>query len=87
MHGVERGKSPRWQQAISNKGWYQSYLEKIGDYAFECCVSLISIQIPESVTYLGDNIFYDCKNLKKIMVPLHLKNNFSYYGTAKVIYY
>ena len=41
----------------------------IGDYAFCCCKSLISVTIPDSVTNIGDTAFYACVNLSSITIP------------------
>ena len=47
-----------------------STVTRIGDYAwygvFEGCENLQSIEIPESVTYIGSNAFYGCKSLKTV---------------------
>ena len=44
-------------------------VEKIGDQAFEDCLSLTSINIPESVTEIGGSAFSHCKALKEIVIP------------------
>ena len=41
----------------------------IGDYAFEYCLSLTSITIPDSVTSIGDGAFEDCDSLTSINIP------------------
>ena len=45
------------------------------------------VRIPESVTYIGEDVFWMCSDLKEIKVPKHLKDEFYYDGTAAVIYY
>lgn len=40
----------------------------IGKYAFECCTSLTSVNIPSSVTAIGYQAFKDCNSLKSIYV-------------------
>jgi len=35
----------------------------ISNYAFCCCKSLKSIVIPDSVEYIGDDVFFGCENL------------------------
>lgn len=46
----------------------------IGDAAFACCTSLISIIIPDSVTSIGDDAFYECSSLTSITIPEGLTN-------------
>ena len=41
----------------------------IGSFAFDGCVSLFNVTIPESVTSLGNYAFNGCKNLKSITLP------------------
>ena len=41
----------------------------IGDSAFEECIDLTSITIPNSVTSIGDSTFRDCINLTSITIP------------------
>ncbi len=41
----------------------------IGDQAFESCVYLTSITIPEGVTSIGDNAFCLCESLTSITIP------------------
>ena len=45
----------------------------IGNYAFDGCTSLKSINIPNSVTSIGKFAFYDCKSLKSINIPDNVK--------------
>ena len=40
----------------------------IGDNAFEHCVSLQSVTIPESVTSIGSGAFYGCSQIKSITI-------------------
>lgn len=40
-------------------------LDSIGDWAFNQC-SITSITIPRSVTYIGDNVCANCRNISKI---------------------
>lgn len=44
-------------------------VEKIGDYAFNGCSELTSIDIPNSVKSIGDNAFYDCYKLNTVNIP------------------
>lgn len=45
----------------------------IGNYAFDGCTSLKSINIPNSMTSIGKFAFYDCKSLKSINIPDNVK--------------
>lgn len=44
-------------------------VETIGTKAFARCTNLRSITIPESVTKMGEEVFYDCYSLERIYVP------------------
>jgi hypothetical protein len=52
-------------------------VKKIGPYAFAGCVSLVTITIPDSVTTIGNDAFYECT---KIMVTI---NNATLYAKIK----
>ncbi len=41
----------------------------IGKRAFDHCLSLISVSIPNSVTSIGDRAFYHCASLTSISIP------------------
>lgn len=41
----------------------------IDSCAFKYDTSLVSIQISNTVTHIGDCAFYDCKNLKYMLIP------------------
>ena len=41
----------------------------IGKYAFECCTSLTSVNIPSSVTEIGGSAFYNCSSLTSVNIP------------------
>ncbi len=42
---------------------------KIGDYAFEHCMSLTSVTIPEGVTTIGEYAFNNCQNITTATLP------------------
>lgn len=46
-----------------------SKLEQIWQSAFQECKSLISIEIPESVTWIGEAAFAECTSLKQVLIP------------------
>ena len=46
-----------------------SNLTSIGNYAFDGCTSLESIEIPSSVTSIGGSAFYACSGLTSINLP------------------
>ncbi len=46
-----------------------SGIKSIGTYAFENCYKLTDIQLPNTITYLGDNVFVECTSLKSIVIP------------------
>lgn len=45
----------------------------IKDEAFKACKNLISIEIPDTVTYIGKAAFYDCDALTSVVLPLSVK--------------
>ncbi len=44
-------------------------IRSIGDYAFDDCIDLTSVQLSEGLTHIGESAFRDCKNLKSINIP------------------
>ena len=53
----------------------------IGNYAFQYCEGLKSIQIPETVTSIEEYAFHGCSNLLSINIPEHV-TSISYYSFA-----
>ncbi|MBR2611920.1 MAG: leucine-rich repeat domain-containing protein [Clostridia bacterium] len=49
-------------------------IEYIGDRAFQGCVSLREIVIPDSVTYLGTRAFYKCQSLTSVTIGSGITN-------------
>ena len=43
----------------------------VRDYAFEGCSRLTSVNIPNSVRYIGTDAFYGCESLTSVSVPSH----------------
>jgi hypothetical protein len=41
----------------------------IGNDAFNGCSSLMKVTIPDSVTSIGDGVFYDCCRLTSMVIP------------------
>ncbi|MBR7163260.1 MAG: leucine-rich repeat protein, partial [Clostridia bacterium] len=52
----------------------------IGSHAFYDCTSLISIDIPDSVTAIGRSAFSGCLNLKEIINHSNLALDREYLG-------
>ena len=47
---------------------YFTSITSIGDRAFEGCEAFTDVTIPDSVTSVGNNIFYDCPNIQSLTV-------------------
>ena len=66
-------------------------VSRIGAWAFEGCVSLTTVVIPESVAHIGCEAFRGCKSLKTIIAPERIKkalqtaNEAVFRGTTFVI--
>ncbi|MCL1795362.1 MAG: leucine-rich repeat domain-containing protein, partial [Clostridia bacterium] len=41
----------------------------IDDGAFESCEELISVILPEGITYIGDEAFWGCAGLNSVTIP------------------
>ncbi|MBR3764322.1 MAG: leucine-rich repeat protein [Clostridia bacterium] len=57
---------------------------EIGKKAFEDCLNLHGVVIPEGVTAIGDWAFYRCGNLKDVRIPGSVKciGHYAFYGTG-----
>ena len=64
-----------WSTSSTNRRRRIKYLyvpssvTSIGNYAFQDCFSLQSINIPENVTSIGNYAFYGCSSLQNITIP------------------
>ena len=59
----------------------------IGDYAFQGCISLRSVTIPDSVTSIGKSAFFDCKRLTGVTIPDSVKSiGWRAFGRCKALY-
>lgn len=56
------------KQIVINEG-----VEKIDDWGFTGCLSLVEISLPESLVEVGQNVFYYCTGLKYAEIPGSLK--------------
>lgn len=48
---------------------YPSTLKEIGDYAFACCNSIVTLSLPKSVTKIGNSAFYQARRLANLDIP------------------
>ena len=49
-----------------------SQLNAIDDFAFQNCLALESIEVPEGTRYIFDNVFERCKSLVRVVLPASL---------------
>lgn len=42
---------------------------QISEYAFQECISLTGIELPEGLEYIGDNAFIGCRSLEEVRIP------------------
>ena len=60
-------------RAIKHNG--KSYIvERITEHAFNNCTDLISISLPNSITYIGKSAFESCTRLTKVVLPPSLRD-------------
>lgn len=45
------------------------YVGAVSGFAFGYCENIISIHLPDTITYLGEGAFYQCTNLSTINIP------------------
>ncbi|MBQ9716001.1 MAG: leucine-rich repeat protein [Clostridia bacterium] len=46
-----------------------SQVYKIGDFAFNSCFALESVEFPDSLTEIGQDAFFNCTSLKNVTLP------------------
>ena len=65
-----KASSSLWESSLREKEYVvREGTEVICDYAFNCCGSLQSVTIPNSVTSIGDGAFRACEFLQCITIP------------------
>ena len=59
-----------------------SQLSTLGDYVFDLCHSLASINLPEGLTAIGEEAFAGCKSLESIIIPASVESigRFAFWG-------
>ena len=53
----------------SAKTMIPASVQEIGDYAFDCCEGIQSVQIPDSCTRIGEKAFFKCSSLQSVTLP------------------
>lgn len=48
-------------------------VRKIGNYAFNCCQKLESVELGKGVEVIGDSAFYGCESMKALSLPAGLR--------------
>ena len=68
----------QWNTRWNSKQVVHAVIEygvtSIGNYAFNCCESLLSVAIPESVEYIGNNALSWCTSLTSVFIPKSVAN-------------
>ena len=74
-------------------GWsyrYDTYDDKIGDYAFYGCSGLTSLKLPDGITSIGSSAFVGCSGLTSLTLPAGIteigSSAFSYCSGLTSIY-
>ncbi len=61
-------------------------LQKIGNYAFNTCLKLEIVTLPENVEEIGRYSFYNCRNLSRLQIPVSVNKIAAYaFGNTKDI--
>ena len=53
---------------------FEANIQKIENYTFLDCNSLYSVNLPESITAIGQNAFYNCNTLSSINLPSQIND-------------
>lgn len=61
-------------------------MKVIGDYAFQHCTSLQSIQLPDSITSIGIKSFAKCERLSEITLGKNVKSlgDYAFWNCTKL---
>lgn len=71
---------------LQNQFEFPTNLQKIGDYAFNSCVNLKTVIIPDTVTEIGEHAFLNCSHLYSVIVGTNVTSidNFAFYGCSSL---
>ena len=67
MYDFEQGAAPWYEfREKIDKVTFEGRVTSIGSYAFEGLENIISVDLPESVAYMGENVFDGCSSLEVV---------------------
>lgn len=58
---------------------------EIGEYAFENCISLLKISLPDILSCVWRGAFYGCSMLKKVEMPDCFVGSYAFYGCERLV--